>query len=85
MEVDKTPTSDTKGDYILTNTELLEKTIELSGLKKGYIAEKLGITRQSLTNKIMGSYEFKQGEISDMCDLLNIDTKTKEKIFFTRM
>lgn len=69
----------------MTNTELLEKTIELSGLKKGYIADKLGITRQSLTNKIMGSYEFKQGEISDLCDLLNIDTKAKEEIFFNRV
>ena len=44
------PTIDKKGGENLTNTRLLKEKIENSGLKKGYIAEKLGMTRAYAKN-----------------------------------
>ena len=39
------------------NTELLQKKIKDSGLKMGFIAEKLGRSRQALSDKIKGETE----------------------------
>lgn len=67
----------------MTNTTELEKLIRKSGLKKGYIAKVLGISRQALNNKIKNISVFTATEISILCDLLKISSlKDKEKIFF---
>lgn len=70
----------------MTNTELLKDLIGKSGLKVGFIAEYVGISRQSLWNKINNSSPFNQYEIDRMCEVLKITTlKQKEAIFFARM
>lgn len=67
----------------MTNTELLEKAIDDSGLKREYIAEKCGITRQSLASKINNKSLFTAKEIGVLCEVLRItDLKIKEAIFF---
>lgn len=67
----------------MTNTDLLEKRIRESGLKKSYIAKVLGITLKTLANKIMNRCEFKASEIDALCELLGItDLAEKEAIFF---
>lgn len=67
----------------MTNTALLEKVINDSGLKREFIAEKCGITRQSLTSKINNRNLFTAKEIGVLCDVLNItDLQRKEEIFF---
>lgn len=69
----------------MTNTELLEEAIKKSGLKKSYIAGKLGITAYSLAKKIRNENEFKSSEINILCNLLNIKSlEKKESIFFAK-
>lgn len=67
----------------MVNTPKLNQRIDESGLKRGYIAESLGITRQSLFSKVNNSTEFLSSEVQDLCKLLGIDKLTeKEAIFF---
>ena len=67
----------------MTNTKLLNEKILESGLKKKFIAEKLGLSTYGLQRKIENRSEFKASEISILCDLLGIRTAAeKERIFF---
>ena len=67
----------------MTNTELLEKRIAESGLKKSYIAKMIGLSTFGLAKKIRNENEFKTSEVDGICRLLKINTLTeKEKIFF---
>ena len=67
----------------MVNTELLNKKINDSGLKKTFIADKLGITRQALFLKINNVTEFMSSEVQGLCELLGITSlKEKESIFF---
>lgn len=67
----------------MTNTKLLNEKIVESGLKRKFIAEKLGLSTYGLQRKIENISEFKASEISALCDVLDIKTVTeKEKIFF---
>lgn len=66
----------------MTNTGLLREKIELSGFRLTFIAQKLGITRYSLTLKISNKYEFKASEIKTLEALLGLSQKEKEEIFF---
>lgn len=67
----------------MTNTKLLNELIQQSGLKKMYIADKIGVTPVGLSNLIAGKSEFKASQINKMCDLLGIeDLALKEAVFF---
>lgn len=68
----------------MTNTELLEQAIKKSGLKKGFIAEKLGLSRTGLSNCINNRAEFRVGHVNALCELLNIDENQRSTIFFAR-
>lgn len=69
----------------MTDTKKLENLISESGLKKLYIANVLGVTRQTLTNKINNESLFTSEEITTLCDLLHIKTLAKkEEIFFAK-
>jgi hypothetical protein len=69
----------------MTNTQELRKIITEKGLKYITIASKLGISTYGLQLKIDNKNEFKQGEIVQLCKLLDIKTlKEKEKIFFDK-
>lgn len=67
----------------LTNTELLSKKINESGLKLGYIAEKLGISRPSLNRKLAGETRFWQNEIVILADLLRLSDREIRDIFLS--
>ena len=70
----------------MTNTNLLKQLIEESGLKIGFIASAVGISRQSLWNKVNNQSMFNQYEIDKLCDILNITSlKQKEAIFFAKV
>lgn len=70
----------------MTNTELLKEKIEQSGLKIGFIADFIGISRQLLWKKINNLTPFNQYEIDKFCDVLRITSlKEKEAIFFAKM
>lgn len=67
----------------MTDTLLLREKIESSGLRIGFIANKLGIERTTLWKKVNNERSFKQKEIMQMCELLRIDSlEEKERIFF---
>ena len=67
----------------MTNTELLEKAIQDSGLKKAYLAEKIGLTPAGFRNCVVNKAEFKASQINILCDALGIeDLELKEVIFF---
>ena len=70
----------------MTDTKLLKELIDKSGLKIGFIADYVGISRQSLWNKVNNCSSFNQYEIERLCDVLKITSlKQKEAIFFARM
>ena len=67
----------------MTNTKALERKISESGLKLGFIAEKLNISYHWLKKKINNEQPFKAYEIQILCDVLSIsDLEEKETIFF---
>lgn len=67
----------------MVDTELLEKAILDSGKRKGYLAEKIGRTSQTLRSKVTGAYDFTTSEVDILCKELNITTlDQKERIFF---
>lgn len=70
----------------MTNTALLKLAIEESGLKIGFIAERVGISRQMLWKKVNNASPFNQYEIEKLCSILGITSlKKKEDIFFARV
>ena len=68
----------------MTDTELLQKAVERSGLKRTFIAKKIGLSFQGYLNKERGESEFRQSEIEGLCDLLRLTPQEKESIFFAR-
>ena len=69
----------------MTNKELLEKAIKDSGLKKVFLAEKIGLTPAGFCNCLNNRAEFKASQINTLCELLGItDLSTKEAIFFAQ-
>ena len=66
----------------MTDTVKLRELISKSGLKLGYIANQLGISRFALSNKIQNRTEFRVSEIVTMCEILCIDYDSREQIFF---
>lgn len=69
----------------MTNTELLDRKIQDSGLKKGYLAEQIGLTRQGFLNCRTNEAEFTASQIERLCELLRIDdTAERMAIFFAK-
>ena len=67
----------------MTNTALLKKLIQESGLKLSFIAEQLGISRFALYKKIDGVVQFTGKEIKIMCRLLKLKSWAKiQPVFF---
>ena len=67
----------------MTNTEMLQKKIEKSGLKLQFIADQMGISRFALYQKIRNDTDFRVPEVIKLCEILGItDTAEKEAIFF---
>ena len=69
----------------MTNTELLIERIADSGLKRVFIAKKMGLSAYGLAKKINNENEFKVSEIQTLCDILGIQTlEEMESIFFAQ-
>ena len=62
--------------------ELLKKAIEENGIKLTALADKMGISRQSLYLKLKGERTFDQGEIMSLKRLLNLSDRQFMTIFF---
>lgn len=66
----------------MTDVALLDARIKDSGLKKNFIAERLGITPQGFYLKASGKNEFTGSEIQKLCDLLSITAQKEIKAIF---
>lgn len=67
----------------MNNTALLEEKIQQSGLKKTYLAKKVGLSMAGFRNCCINKAEFKAGQIQVLCDELGITSlKEKQAIFF---
>lgn len=66
----------------MINTKLLERKISDSGMTMVSLAEKTGILRESLYNKLKGNTEFKASEISSLSKVLRLSTRERDAIFF---
>ena len=66
----------------MTDTEKLKKAIADSGLKKGYIAKQMGISRVSLDNYINNRAEFRASHIEALSTILQLDPEQRMAIFF---
>lgn len=64
------------------NYELLRAFIRDSGIKVSYLAEKIGMTRQSLHAKLNGSRTFTQSEIMALKIALHMNDEDFMRIFF---
>ena len=67
----------------MTDTALLTQIIENSGLKKGFIAEALGITRASLNNLLTGKTEARVSQMRILRTLLSLSDDQFNAVFFT--
>lgn len=69
----------------MTNTDLLNEHIEKSGLKIGYIARAVNLSRQQFWKKVNNLVPFNQYEIEALCNVLGIkNLRVKEAIFFAK-
>ena len=68
----------------MTDRELLNEAITLSGLKKQFIAEQLGITMQGFRLKLKGENEFRETEMQKLSELLNLNKSMRDRIFFAK-
>lgn len=69
----------------MTNTELLEKKIQESGKKKGYLAKKVGLSLAGFYNCCNNKAEWKASQIDILCDELGItDLYERQAIFFAK-
>lgn len=67
----------------MTNTALLEEKIAQSGLKKTFLAEKVGLSLAGFRNCCTNKAEFKASQIQTLCDELKITSlKERQSIFF---
>ena len=66
----------------MTNTELLEQKIKQSGLKKSFIAKKIGVSPGTMTKLLKNKTDFKASQICALCNVLEISDDAEIKAIF---
>ena len=66
----------------MTDIEMLKKIIRESGLKLAYVAEKSGIKRPTLYNRLKGVGDFTAAEIVGLAEALHMTRTERDRIFF---
>lgn len=64
------------------NTELLKQAVETSGITVTRLAVEVGITRESLYNKLRKDTEFTASEIIAVSRALKLTNEQRDHIFF---
>lgn len=67
----------------MTDNARLQELVKSSGIKKSFIAEKMGISYQGYVKKESGKSEFIASEIKVIKDLLHLTNKEVTKIFLS--
>lgn len=68
----------------MLDLKLLELIISDSGMTMVSLAEKSGILRETLYNKMRGISEFKASEIAALTRVLKLTSEQRDAIFFCR-
>lgn len=68
----------------MTNTNMLEIALIKSKITKKELASSLGISIQTLYNKLNNEAEFKASEITKATEILNLNRTEREAIFFAK-
>ena len=71
-------------DVSVLNSFLLKEKIKESGMTIKAIAEKTGILRETLYNKISGKSEFTASEIVKLSDVLRLSKEDRDYIFLNK-
>lgn len=67
----------------MTNTDLLEEKIRISGKKKNHLAKKVGLSSTGFRMCVVNKAQFKTEQIKILCDELGIKTPQElHDIFF---
>ena len=66
----------------MTNLKLLEEKIKASGLKKAYIAHKIGVSASTFSALMNNRAEFKASQISAICKILDIQDNAEIRAIF---
>lgn len=66
----------------MTNSKLLQESIESSGISITFVAKYIGISREGFYKKLNGVTEFKASEIMKIAELLHLNNTTRDNIFF---
>lgn len=69
----------------MPNIKLLKSKIADSGITIVALSKKTRILRETLYNRFNGKGEFTASEIKALSDVLQLDVKEREKIFFDEM
>lgn len=66
----------------MVNSQLLNKVIDDSGIKKTKLAKEMGLTLCGFRKKVNGVNEFKASEVSKLRDILGLSFELVDQIFF---
>lgn len=66
----------------MTDTKLLEEKIRSSGYRLEFLAERAGMSRETLRKKMNNRSFFDTVEIAVLRDMLNLSLEEVERIFF---
>lgn len=67
----------------MPNLKLLKNKMDESGMTTKAIAEKSGIVRETLYNRLKGSGEFTASEIVALSSVLQLTKEERDKIFLS--
>lgn len=68
----------------MVDTNALKSAIAKKGYTQGEVAQKIGISTQSLNYKLLNKTEFKVDEAYRLCDVLDIAKEDMSDIFFAK-
>lgn len=68
----------------MVDTAQIRDIIKASGMKAKFVAKVLGMSPQSLHNKLSGRTEFKVGEMQAFCKLFELTETQRKSIFFVQ-
>lgn len=67
----------------MTNLDMLRRKMDETGMTVVSIAEKSGILRETLYNRMAGKSEFKASEIQALTKVLRLTKKERDDIFLS--
>ena len=71
-----------KGENYFMDTLKLKGLIIAAGMTQKEVAKKIGISTNTLSNKINGVREFTVGEVIQICDILDITSNAEKAEIF---